>query len=55
VGVDVFGYVGALIHRVAQGFYSVYDSVFNRIADEEEEYSTDDSERLPRFGECIKK
>ncbi len=39
-----------LFFFLPQGFYCVYDSVFNRVADEEEEYSTEESERLPRFG-----
>ena len=40
-----------ICYSLFQGFYKVYGAVFCRIADEEEEYVDEGSERLPSFGE----
>ena len=35
---------------MTQGFYTVYGGVFQRIADEEEQYMDEDEESFPPFG-----
>ena len=38
---------------MTQGFYRVYGGVFQRIADEEEQYMDEDEESLPPFGKPL--